>query len=115
MRLYHFTCRDHGEPGIRRDGFLRPNPHPLLPNLGPVVWLTDLEVPDRFALGLTRTFIRCDRTEIRYSLYTDALEGLSWWPFVRQGCPPAAVADLERNGRPLHWWVCREPAKVAAL
>jgi hypothetical protein len=43
--LWHYTCADHGAPGIDRTGELRPNRHPLLPELGPVVWLTDLTDP----------------------------------------------------------------------
>lgn len=106
--LYHFTCGDHGVPGIEVDGHLRPNEHPLLRNLGPVVWLTDLAEPTKpDAIGLTSRYLQCDRMAVRYVVYRDDVPGLVWWPFVRQGCDPGVVADLERYGWPTRWWLGR--------
>lgn len=117
--LYHFTCSDHGMPGIERDGYLRPNPHPLLPELGPLVWLTDLSgFDDPVVTGLTSgTFVTCDRTEIRYPVFKAEIDDLHWWPFIRSRCRDRVVlADLERYGWPTYWWVarCRVPVRAPA-
>lgn len=110
--LYHYTCVDHGQPGIEHDQKLRPNPHPLLPELGPVVWLTDLaELLNVETVGLTSQFTKCDRTAVRYEVRRNA-NGVVWWPFVRGMCNKSVVADLERDGQPTHWWVCTRPIAV---
>lgn len=103
--LYHFTCRDHSQPVIDEVGYLQPKLHPLLPELGPVLWLTDTAEPERDAVGLTsRT---CDRMQVRYVVPADTVPGLAWWPILRGQCDPRVVRDLESYGQPLHWWVGR--------
>lgn len=111
MILFHFTCEDHGRPGIDRSGLLKPNPHPLLPKLGPVVWLTDLDAVTRPEhLGLPSRFLDCDRTAVRYLVNT---EEAVWWPFVRSQAQPLVRSDLERYGRWTHWWISRVPLEVS--
>lgn len=108
--LYHFTCTDHGDPAIQASGTLRPNRHPLLPGLGPIVWLTDQPEPHRDAVGLTSsTLLSCDRMAVRYELDQSTITGLIWWPFVRDRCSWTVVADLERYGSPMHWWITGKP------
>lgn len=111
--LYHYTCADHGAPGIEADGFLRPNLHPMLRALGPVVWLTDLaHIADPKVVGLTATTLHCDRTAIRYVVFATDVVGLTWWPFARSICDPVVVADLESYGWPTRWWIARENVPV---
>jgi hypothetical protein len=112
-RLYHFTCLDHGDPGILRTGFLRPHPHPSLPELGPVVWLTEIAVPTHpYDLGLTSDRLSCDRMAVRYTLAHEDVPGLRWWPIARRACDPKVVRDLDSFGRPLTWWVATERVPV---
>lgn len=110
--LYHFTCA-HGHAGVERDGFLAPHAHVLLPELGPLVWLTEDPEPDRLAVGLSSTIITCDRMAHRYDVAPETVPDLTWWPFVRDRCAPAVVADLERYGRPSTWWLARSPVLIA--
>jgi hypothetical protein len=111
--FYHYTCADHGAPGIEADGFLRPNAHPMLRALGPVVWLTDLDhLTDPKAVGLTSATLSCDRTAIRYVVFAADVVGLTWWPFARSVCDRAVVADLESMGYPSRWWITRENVPI---
>ena len=112
MSLYHFTCVDHGHPAIQASGVLRPNLHRLLPELGPIVWLTDLAEPTRDAVGLTSVHLSCDRLAVRYELRQGAVADLQWWPFVRERCAPNVVADLQRFGLSSHWWITGKPVPL---
>lgn len=111
--LYHYTCA-HSVPGILRAGMvLRPHEHPLLPELGPVVWLTDLAPLARpRAVGLGPGRLACDRTEFRFDATATDIAGLSWWPRVRDRCQPRVVAQLEAFGWPERWWIATEPVTV---
>lgn len=113
LTLYHYTCA-HSVPGILRDHMvLRPHEHPLLPELGPVIWFTDLDtITQPEVVGLTSRTLRCDRTEFRFQAPASSIGGLSWWPLVRERCREAVVADLERYGWPTRWWVATEPVTV---
>ena len=63
--LYHFTCDDHGYPGIVRTGTVLPRQHPFMPGLGPLLWLTDLaEPPTPESVGLTSQNLKCDRLAV---------------------------------------------------
>lgn len=104
MRLYHYTC-SHAAPLIVTDGFLRTHPQPQLVGES-LIWLTDMEWPDRLALGLTSHTLRCDRTEWRVTVDTDAQR---WAKYAR------SLARILRHGlewapgaRPMHWWVATE-------
>lgn len=101
--LYHFTC-SHGYAGISASQELRPNTHPFMPNLGPLLWLTDLAEPTREALNLTTTFTLCDRMTYRYIVQT---RGTHRWMDIRKMVPRNVLETLERYGEPEHWWVVR--------
>ena len=82
--LFHYCC-SHSAEGIERDGALRPW-GPLMDDVVPVVWLTDLDVPIRAALGLTSLFSPCDRTEHRYEVDMAAVRDgqiVPWWRYRR--------------------------------
>lgn len=111
MKLYHYTCEDHGALGINRVGSVHPNWHWLLGE--PLAWFTDLAEPDALALGLTSETLDCDRTRVRFEVVC-AESCVPWHRFARDlardvrddmECPP---------GLPRHWWVSREPVPVLA-
>lgn len=106
--LYHYTC-DDGARMIGPTGRLRPNQHTLLPDLPPIVWLTDLASPDRDGLGLTSSTLTCDRTAHRYEVRVVNPAAFHHWPWLRDHGPfqldPDVIATLERFGKPDHWWV----------
>jgi hypothetical protein len=114
--LYHFTCH-HGMAGIERAKRLIPHEHPLLPELGPVVWLSDISegafAP--YALGLTSNTLDCDRTEFRYAVPTEDVKPLWHWPEVRRRCERDAARDLEVGGWPRHWWLSPNPIRVRSF
>lgn len=112
--LWHFTC-SHGVEGITKLRLLHPNPHLLLPGRPSLLWLTDLETPDRDGLGLTSERLSRDRTE--YRVRVDATYGARWWPeWARDERVPRQIRDdLETFGRPAHWWVSPIPLPVAAI
>lgn len=102
--LYHYTC-DRGDRGIRADRALRGNPHPLMPGVGPLIWLTDLETPDALALGLTSFSLSCDRTAHRFAVRTRRAQ--HWPRVVRTLCSPSTRRRLDwaPGAMPMHWWV----------
>lgn len=107
MTLYHYTCR-HFVDQIARDGYLRPNP------VTGLVWLTDLDVPDRRGLGLTSTTLDCDRLEACFQAEDGPdLEALRWVD-VRRDYEPALRSALEGSpgALPMHWWVSRSAVQV---
>jgi hypothetical protein len=107
--LFHYTC-DHGARLIGRSGpcVLLPFMHPWLGKK--LVWLTDLDAPERRAVGLTSTHIRCDRLRHRYVVddqrhvraWLDSLERLRLIESMRQ------AFEFDDDGRPSspeHWWI----------
>ena len=108
--LWHFTCLDHGWPGINESGVIRPNRHPLIPMMPAVIWLTDLMAPRPEDCGLTSQFIQCNRTEVRLRVGAHVQ---TWEKAKRRwGIPPSVVADLERFGRSDRWFVAYRPTAV---
>ena len=113
--LYHYTC-PHWAPTIRAEGTLRPNVWD--PTGIPLLWLTDLAVPYRDALGLTSQSLDCDRLAFRFAVKGCA--HIVWWPTWRrvalaQGAvSPTFVESLEGapGAAPVHWWVTRWPVEV---
>lgn len=103
--LYHFTC-NHGFEGIRKTNVLLPNAHPLMLNLGAILWLTDLSEPTKEAVGLTNSWTTCDRLAYRYIVRCKAA---AHWSKVRQRAPKDIVETLESYGQPEHWWIVRRP------
>lgn len=104
--LYHYTCRDHGEPGITRDQKLMPQRQPLLGRH--LVWLTDMDTPDAWALGLTNYTLCCDRTQVRVTVHPQAWAdrcGIRPWWHYRRTVHPVLREALEQTGMLMHWWV----------
>lgn len=111
--LYHFTCIDHGLAGIEREGILRPN---FQPNLGTrLVWLTDLDTPDRAALGLTSHTLTCDRTAARITVeWTDPIE--PWPSWARRNRVAQPIRDLYEYGHfPRHWYVSEQQVSIVDI
>jgi hypothetical protein len=109
MRLYHYCC-SHSLKGIRRDGFLKPHRQVALGDVE-LVWLTDLEVPDRLALGLTSRRLHCDRTKHRVEVDAEAIH----WPRYARQLPLELRRPLElaTGARPMHWYVSEHSVPVA--
>lgn len=125
MRLWHYTC-EHAAAHIETDGVLYPTPWRSVDRMlrdaglpspglagGGVVWLTDLEVPDKAALGLQSVLSPCDRTEARFAVDTERAQPWLTWRLLR--LPRRAWVQLiERPPHdPSHWWVHGGP--VAAV
>lgn len=102
--LYHYTC-DHGRKGIGLTGWL----NPVEGLAGPLVWLTDMDQPDRLALGLTSHLLACDRLDYRYQVRAEM--EVEHWPtsLVRARAPELAVMMLESVAGvdPSRWFVTR--------
>lgn len=111
MRLYHFTCDDHGLPGILATGRIQPRRQILLPEAGPIIWLTDLNqvhIPE--LLGLQSSSIRCNRLDNRFTV--EPRYAIPWREFVAvHRLDPFVVADLEFERTPEHWWVTPQPIR----
>lgn len=105
MTLFHFTCQ-HGYEGIEEAQSIRPNPHPWMKALGPVIWLTDLEQPDAFEVGLTSQTLSCDRLKHRYEVTT---QNTHKWTDLRYKVHSTLVEELESLGKPEHWFLVRRP------
>lgn len=114
--LYHYTCRAHGEAGIRRAQKIRPYPHLLLGHK--LTWMTDMEIPDQWALGLTQMTLCCNRTEVRVTIKPHKDDGTTtvvpWWYWARI-VPRVARDLLEDIGLPMHWWVSPAPVDVQQI
>lgn len=111
VELYHYTCR-HAARRIGRRGTLVPNPQPFLVRSGlpPLVWLTDLDVPDAEALGLTAHHLACDRTEVRYRV-VDASTVQAWRTYKLR-LDRLEVSALELGHRHAVWYVSAAPVPV---
>ena len=78
----------------------------------PVVWLTDLDVADPIRLGLTSTFLGCDRTERQIPVDVDATR---WKHFARRyDADRRWLRELHRHGDPYHWFVTTNTITVPA-
>lgn len=117
QQLYHYCC-GHSAAAIEDShGILRPHTTDALYPLPPVVWLTDMEAPDRYGLGLTSLLIECDRTEFRYPVVMagDLALVVEWWPhFARRYRAYPVVEELEASPGtlPVHWWVATDRIRV---
>lgn len=112
MSLYHYTCH-HRATLIRDIGVVVPNSLFWAPDVE-LSWWTDLEKPDRYALGLTSYMTGCDRTEFRFAAADDAdLTPWGHWAHARK--VSRIMRDmLEGDGAaPAHWWVSE--AQVVVL
>lgn len=117
MKLYHHTCRDHGAPGIEARGLIIPQPGNFFPF--PVTWVTDLEIPDARALGLTKNFIGCDRTAVTFEVEPPASDDVEIVRYVdiRRKIDPYWVALLEQaeGAMPMHWYLTNSPLRYSAV
>jgi hypothetical protein len=109
MRLYHYTC-DHSAARIRTARWLVPHRQVVLSGRE-LVWLTDLEEPNRAALGLTSHILRCDRTKVRVVAVTS---DATHWPAFARGLPAEQRHELEcaPGVLPMHWYVAEMPVPV---
>jgi len=109
VRLYHFTC-SHAAPRIRTARWLVPHPQVVLGGCE-LIWLTDMDVPERLALGLTSYTLRCDRTEVRVTVVTAEAKH---WPTYARTVEPAQRRQLDfaDGALPMHWWVADAPVPV---
>lgn len=78
-----------------------------------VLWLTDLDVPVRGALGLTSNLLACDRTECRY-VVDDPDDTVLAWTELRRSAPRDWVEALEAapGVMPRHWWLATGPQRA---
>lgn len=104
LRLWHYTC-EHSRSRIGEEGWLQPFASGL-------VWLTDLDVPVREALGLTSMLLTCDRTTYRYRVLDPSI-GVPWTK-VRRDFPAEHRDELESapGAMPMHWFVSALPVHV---
>jgi hypothetical protein len=113
--LYHYTCT-HAALDIEREGVLKPHAHPWLQQrYGPVVWLTDISdaALAGVAIGVKpQITLSCDRTEVCYPIWSGSVEGLVWWPHIRDLFDPSAASAIEAGAMPAHWWLTRKPIKL---
>lgn len=121
--LWHYTC-DHGALALGEAGTLIPPlwqvesvPEgfpPLAYALLSLVWATDLDPPDRYALGLTRDTMaqRCDRMAYRYTV---PARSFVRWGRIRSALPPGLSDALEQapGAMPAHWFVAQGPVEGA--
>ena len=99
MTLFHYTSW-FGSQAIEADAerMLRPNPTSGL------LWATDLDFPNREALGIMDRSVSGDRGDIRYRVL--GAREFHHWPLVRRSLPGRLVLDLEPEGSlVMHWWV----------
>ena len=120
--LYHYTCA-HGCQAIGEEGLLQPL-RVLMPReqrvgwepwrlpIADLIWLTDLNVPFREALGLTSYSLGCDRTTYRYRVTDASL--CQPYVKVRRQLPRQLRIQLEsaEGVMPRHWWVSLAPVPV---
>lgn len=112
MILYHYTCSDHGAPGIEREGLIIPGRMRgvTIPQAR-WAWFTDLNTPIRDALGLTSHYARCDRTAHRYIVEDPHIVP---WHTIRRNVSQRIRNALESapGAMPMHWWVADQPVAV---
>jgi hypothetical protein len=108
VKLYHYTC-DHGAERIGPRGTLKPQPLVGSGTAGVAVWMTDLDVPFRDALGLTSHILDCDRTAHQYVVHEP--RAVMHWTEARKILPRQYVRALESapGAMPMHWYVSGVP------
>lgn len=88
-----------------------PMRHYWLPEMAPVVWLTDQAEPSRLDVGLTSRILQCDRMAHRFRVL-DASTCVPWNQLRHLG-RRTLVNELEAFGNPATWWVSTMPVPVA--
>lgn len=119
--MYHYTC-EHGHGSLGAAGTLLPlallEPdrvgillHPWH-TVAQLSWMTDLEHPERHALGLTSGIISCDRTAHRYRI-TDTTHVERWLSIRRRYAADMRDAlESTPGAMPAHWYVSARPVPV---
>lgn len=107
MTLYHYTC-EHSFRALGSGGVLTSAAHlsgmgQTAPLQAQLVWLTDLDIPVRDALGLTMRALKCDRTAHRYRVIDST--NCRRWLSVRRSYPALRFLEDERGALPAHWWI----------
>lgn len=116
-RLFHYTCEDHGLPGIESTGRLKPRPYqnsvakmlrlPMPPFQVKLLWLTDIIDPgDGHSVGLQAVRSTCDRLAARFIVR--AADAMPWPEWAdRRGIAPDNrwrwALELDRD--PNRWFV----------
>lgn len=111
--LYHYTC-EHGAAGIEASGLIEVRRQPPEGQVT-LTWLTDLEAPNRNALGLTSHIVQCDRLTYRF----EVVEHVAVERYVdvrREFFPAYWWKELERaeGAMPMHWFVSLAPQPVTS-
>lgn len=116
MTLFHYTC-DHGHAQLGPESALVPaidiiGPGRDAPWTAQFVWLTDMDTPDRNALGLTSNILNCDRLSHRYRVVDE--HSCVWWPEYAARLHASTRHEIEDadGARPRHWWVALQPVQV---
>jgi hypothetical protein len=116
VRLFHYTC-EHGAARIRKAGMrLTPNPQVALGGVA-LVWLTNLEAPNRQALGLTSHALDCDRLDARFEV-KDSSACERWVEFAYRCKIPTHRRwglELTDGAYPMTWWVSLNDVPVREL
>lgn len=105
MILFHYTSLA-AAPLIHKQGKLRGFPCPLLPQIGPIVWLTDLDVGHPTALGIPDTVAGYARMAVRVQV--DIEEPIRWARWARRTVRHEQWMTLEVNvpgSLVAHWWL----------
>lgn len=121
MTLWHYTC-DHTRAALGDSGRLisalaqidaaKTADWPKWKRtISGLIWLTDLDVPIRDALGLTMNTIGCDRTRHRYRVVNYTAIRYS---VARRDLPKRLRDELESapGAMPMHWWFAWTPVPV---
>ena len=115
MILWHYTC-EHAAPKIEAAGMLHGSAHRMLPQIGPIVWLTDLDVGARRELGMPPIQPGCDR--MAYRVQVELQEPVRWAWWARRVLPLAQRAAVEANcpgSLVAHWWLSLESVPIVSI
>lgn len=120
MKLYHWTCLDHGAEPIMQTGMVIPNAHPLLGFK--FSWWSHIPWASRESLGLSSRMLTCDRMGQQFVADVEDGQVTRWQTFragVLREYPDriGGVRQLEAatGTRPDWWWVAPDPVRVALV
>lgn len=115
MTLWHYTCR-HGLAGIEKTGTVLSLAGMSMRSISAfdqVAWFTDLDYPDRDALGLSMRDLNCDRARHRFRVLDDSL--VTPWihaPLRRHPSRFGYLLETSPGALPRHWFIATEPVPV---
>ncbi|MGW2095801.1 hypothetical protein [Promicromonospora sukumoe] len=121
MKLYHFTTAARAARIAQSGRLLRPHDMSDLGDalksttwgreLAGLIWMTDLDIPHREALGLTSHSIQVDRTEARFRV--TGADAVSWMVYRRKASAELVqVLESAPGVMPMHWFVATQPITV---